>query len=376
MPESSVRRIEYIDNLRVFLTALVVCHHQAIAFGAPGGWYYVVAAPKDIPSLAIMTLFVAVNQAFFMGLFFFMSAYFTRMSLARKSMPGFVRDRLMRLAIPLMVYYFILNPSVVYLAQLFYGRIQPGYLRFMADNLPPSVGWGPMWFVFSLIIFTFVYLIIRSIASGAGRPRNLPLPGNQKVFAFVILIAAITFCVRLVCPLDTALFGLTIGYFPLYICMFAFGIWAHKYRWLDALDSAQADRWFWAAIALILVLPAIVFLGGGFEGKGDLFRGGFAWQACAYAAWEPVVCIGITMKLLVVFRKRFNSMNAYAKGLSKSAYTVYIVHPFFVVVATMLAKDLPLPPLALVLIVCPIVLIAVFACSDVIRQAPLLNKIL
>ena len=126
VPESSVRRIEYIDNLRVFLTALVVCHHQAIAFGAPGGWYYVVAAPKDIPSLAIMTLFVAVNQAFFMGLFFFMSAYFTRMSLARKSMPGFVRDRLMRLAIPLMVYYFILNPSVVYLAQLFYGRIQPG----------------------------------------------------------------------------------------------------------------------------------------------------------------------------------------------------------------------------------------------------------
>jgi len=30
-----------IDRIRIFLTALVIFHHSAIAFGAAGGWYYV-----------------------------------------------------------------------------------------------------------------------------------------------------------------------------------------------------------------------------------------------------------------------------------------------------------------------------------------------
>ncbi|MEO1258629.1 MAG: hypothetical protein AAFZ15_07520 [Bacteroidota bacterium] len=32
--------IFYIDNLRIFLTALVVLHHLAITYGAPGDWFY------------------------------------------------------------------------------------------------------------------------------------------------------------------------------------------------------------------------------------------------------------------------------------------------------------------------------------------------
>ena len=38
-------RLLYIDNLRIVLTALVVLHHLAIQYGAPGITYYVERGP-------------------------------------------------------------------------------------------------------------------------------------------------------------------------------------------------------------------------------------------------------------------------------------------------------------------------------------------
>ena len=34
------KKIYYLDNLKVLLTALVVMHHSFVTYGAPGGWYY------------------------------------------------------------------------------------------------------------------------------------------------------------------------------------------------------------------------------------------------------------------------------------------------------------------------------------------------
>ena len=65
-----MKRAYYIDRLRVVLTALVVLHHTAITYGAPGGWYY-----RELPTTLSLTgvlliLFVSINQAYFMGFFF------------------------------------------------------------------------------------------------------------------------------------------------------------------------------------------------------------------------------------------------------------------------------------------------------------------
>ncbi len=177
-------------------------------------------------------------------------------------------------------------------------------------------------------------------------------------------------------PVGREFIGLQLGYFPMYICMFAFGIPAQQSSWLDQLERRQVNLWFGMAVTAILLLPGIVLLGGAFSGNADKFPGGLSWQAYVYSAWEPFLCIGISMKLLLLFRGRLNRANTLTARLSKSSYTVYILHPFFVVVATRLARDLPLPPLVIVLLICPLVLVIAFACSNLIRQAPLLNKVL
>jgi glucan biosynthesis protein C len=77
-------RLLYIDNLRILLTILVIMHHFAIGYGAPGGFYYSENGPMSDVSEILLTLFVAINQAFFMGFFFMISSYFSPGSIDRK----------------------------------------------------------------------------------------------------------------------------------------------------------------------------------------------------------------------------------------------------------------------------------------------------
>src|ERR1700748_1193057 len=107
-------KIYYIDNLKILLTVLVILHHTFITFGAPGGWYYT-QKTTHMGALIPMTMFVAINQAFFMGFFFFMSAYFIQPSYKRKGAGRFVGDRLLRLGVPLLFYSFIFSPFITYL---------------------------------------------------------------------------------------------------------------------------------------------------------------------------------------------------------------------------------------------------------------------
>ena len=75
-PPPVKNKIQYIDNLRVLLTVLVILHHTAICYGAPGGWYYR-QPTQNTGALIALTLFVATNQAFFIGLFLFLYALFS-----------------------------------------------------------------------------------------------------------------------------------------------------------------------------------------------------------------------------------------------------------------------------------------------------------
>src|SRR5436190_23977781 len=96
--------IDYIDNLRVLLTVLVILHHTCITYGAPGGWYFYDKTSNETVLIA-MTWFVATNQSFFMGFFFFLAALFTESSYIRKGAVQFLLDRLKRLGLPLLFYF-------------------------------------------------------------------------------------------------------------------------------------------------------------------------------------------------------------------------------------------------------------------------------
>lgn len=374
--DTTTRRAD-LDNLRTFLTVLVICHHAAIALGAAGGWYYVIPPPPGSLAPLPLTMFTGVNQAFFMSLFFAISAYFTPPAYAARSAGRFLRDRGLRLGLPLLVFFFVLNPVVVYLAQRFEGRATEGFGAFLSANVPAAFGTGPLWFVLALLLFTTGYAGLRALRERSARPPGShPFPGDGRILGFVLAIGAIAFGVRLDFPVGWAVLGLQLGYFPLYIAFFVFGLRARESGWLESLDARRARRWFAVALVAILLLPALIVLGGGLSGRADAFRGGFTWQALAYAFWEPLLCVGISWRLVVLFRARFARQTPLSARMARNAYTAYILHPLFVVPMTALLAELPGGPLVHFVLLCPLSVVSCFAVSDLVRRLPGLRQIL
>ena len=71
-----MKRIYFLDLIRVFLAIMVFCHHSAISFGALGDWYYLSRDSVSGITQVLLSVNMGVDQAYFMSLFFFISAYF------------------------------------------------------------------------------------------------------------------------------------------------------------------------------------------------------------------------------------------------------------------------------------------------------------
>ena len=69
-------RLFHLDNLRIYLTILVILHHTAISYGGAGDWTIIDPSVDDISPI-FLTLFTAVNQSYFMSAFFLLAGYFT-----------------------------------------------------------------------------------------------------------------------------------------------------------------------------------------------------------------------------------------------------------------------------------------------------------
>lgn len=365
-------RLLYLDNLRTFLTALVICHHAAIAAGASGRWYYALPAPPDSPSALLLTVFTGVNQAFFMSLFFAIAAYVTPASYDAKGARAFLRDRFARLGLPLLAYVFVLNPILWWLIVRLRDGGGGGLVAFVTRDYPRLLGPGPLWFVLSLLIFGSAYAAIRV---AAGRAREVigthPFPSDGAILRFVVAIGLGAFAVRFVFPTGWDVAGLQLGYFPLYVAFFTFGIWAHGNAWLARIDRSFVARWGRRARWSMPLLLAIPLVGG----VGQV-NGGPHLAALLYALWEPWICVGMSAWLLLLFRERWTAQGPLARRMSRSAYTAYIVHPFFVVAGTALAAQMPAEPLLRFVVLCAVAVPATFAVADAIRRLPGLSRIL
>ena len=107
---NAISRLLFVDNWRLALVILMVVHHMAVIYGAGTPFYYLEPPWKDPWAFLTLLIFVLVNQSWFMGAFFLISGYFTPQSFDRKGAGSFLKDRLLRLGIPLVIFIFVLNP--------------------------------------------------------------------------------------------------------------------------------------------------------------------------------------------------------------------------------------------------------------------------
>ena len=377
-------RLYFVDNLRILLISLVVLHHTAITYGHTGGWYYYEGQPDELTSI-VFALFTTVNQAFFMGFFFMISAYFTPGSYDRKGGGLFLKDRFLRLGIPLLFFIVIIEPLLQYVLAVnvrgFTGSLWQFLARYFEGQYLEnfSLATGPLWFVETLLIFAVIYALWRlwvkpEVPVPPQRDGNVP--GNMTIALFALALGVVSFVVRIWWPTgrNFELLNLQPGFFPQYIALFILGLMAYRRNWFMGLSEAKGKLWRNISIATAVLLP-VMFIVGGAEGPVP-FMGGLHWQALALAIWEQFLCVGMIMTLLVWFRRRFNHQGSLAKKMSASAYTVFIIHAPVIVLVTLALQGISLHPLIKFPLVALIIVPLCFWLANYIRKLPLARNIL
>jgi hypothetical protein len=361
-------RTYFIDRLRVVLTALVILHHTAITYGGSGGWFYREVSDGGTPTSLLLTVFCAVNQSFFMGMFFLLAGYFTPASVARKGVGHFLRERLVRLGIPLLVFGFVLGPLAVALAGVPQGgRIGERWLALLSQG---TFVIGPLWFAWALLLFALAFVAWRR-----ARPEPVAEPGRPLPSSFAWLLAALAvgaaaLGVRQFVPVGENVLGLQLGYFASYAFLFALGCVASRYRWLERVERRQAMHWAWATLFAIPLLFVAAAFSGALDGKPVNFNGGLGLPAVIYAFWEPFVAWGVIASLLVLFRDRFNAPSSVWQGWGAQAYGAFIVHAPIVVGLSIALAGWAVAPALKFVVVAAGALVASFAAAAVLRSLP------
>jgi len=330
-------RTDFLDRIRVTLTALVILHHAAIMFGASGGWYLIYPTTHVAERLPL-TIFVSVNQAFFMGFFFLLSGYFSAMSYERKGTARFARDRLLRLGIPLLVYGFVLGPLTVALAATREG--EPFFATWAALTARLYFNIGPLWFALALLIFSAAYLLWRQLSGSTGLGNWSP--SHRTLLLAALVTGAGAFLLRLVMPVGQDIWGLQIGYFASYTVLFAGGCAMAGSRWLERVGPEQANRWrlmAWIVAPLLFVYGIVLSL---VQGKPFDTEGGWTLPALAYAFWEPFVAWGIILAMLARFRREEHASPRWQPWAAQ-AYAAYILHPPVLTAIGLATATLPMP---------------------------------
>lgn len=265
---------------------------------------------------------------------------------------------------PLMLFSLIVNPLLIYF--IYCGELS---MHYFLDR----IYWGPLWFVFTLLVFELVYAVYWKFCHVKISQLFQSKPSMPAMLAFCVLCGTIAFAVRMVCPIGTEVFGLQLGCFSLYVAMYFVGILAGLNGWIDSVSRGMFAVWSAIVLIMIVLLP-IVFIGN--VEQLDQFSGGYNCLALFYAFWEPFMFVGMTIILLKIFKYLFNGESSFVKAAARSSFAAYFIHAVIVVCCTLAAERLS-PEYAFLQFGVVVVtsVIGSFAAGALLQKMPLLSRV-
>ena len=331
-------RIGYVDAVRVILILLVVAHHSVES--------YVTAHPPEIPlpdpPLARGAVFLWVNAAFFMGLFFFLAGYFTPGAFDRKGTATFLADRGLRLGVPLVLgtvlfvplagwSHIALDPTLppvsywTYLTQDFLRHgAEPGW--WPARERWPAFNFGHLWFLEHLLVYALLYAALSAIVPPDSGRRWREPPSHLAIATYAVLLAAATFTIRVWYPQDRwiAFLGfiqMEPAHLPQYASLFVIGLFAGPRRWLETIPIRRGL--IWLAIGAALAIFVYVRTGTGTIAGASSADFSRRWVICTY---EAFLCVGMCIGLPVLSRELALGAGRVWQAFASNVFAIYVFH--------------------------------------------------
>ncbi|SBO43366.1 acyltransferase family protein [Cyanobium sp. NIES-981] len=149
-----------LDWLRLLAVLLLIPFHAAAVFyeGELGRFYV-----ADAQSSAGLSVFIAFVHQWHMPLFFFLAGAASWYSLQTRSAVEYLRQRLRRLLLPLLIGIPLLVPPQVYIHALQAGQVKGSFLQFYPhffDGIRPAghFEWAHLWFLAYLLVISIACL--------------------------------------------------------------------------------------------------------------------------------------------------------------------------------------------------------------------------
>ena len=386
VPAPSRVRLYFVDYLRAGIVPHVILHHTAITYGGTGSFYFTEPATDPLAGL-LLSLLTNFDQAWFMGAFFLLSAYFTPGSLERKGVKQFLKDRLIRLFIPLAVFFFVLSPLTVYFAYYHMTAaqlVQNGITPPMGLNLTfisQTVGTGPLWFVELLLIFELGYVLWHVVAARSRETsgEDRPFPSARKVGALILVLALSAYLWRIAVPLNAQVLGFpSLFDLPQYLGLFIVGLAAAHGGWLAKMPDAVAKRFIMIALVASATLFPLSIVGTVVSslGWGSLIGYG-SLSSAAYALWDSAFAVGMTMFAVSYFRRHFNAPGRFWRFASATFYGAYVLQATVIVTVTaLLLYPVHLESLLMFAMAAIIIVPSTWGLAYVVRRLRVVDRVL
>lgn len=300
-----------------------------------------------------------------MGLFFLISGYFVPAAVERKGIHNFVRDRLIRLGLPLLAFTLFLRPIADFWSWQTSDEALPYPLHYLVTIDP-----GPTWFLEVLLVFSLAYAGYRTARP---RPSLRSVPEGPlrwgtaagTVCALTVISAVLMALWRQIVPDGTfwPIVGLpTPAFLPQYALMFAAGILAARRRWLERMPGSLAVLGgilsvFAMGLLQLAMSPDPVISG---------IAGGVAMA---------VLGVGLSLVALVLFRRFAPGTGSIRRFLSANAFAVYVIHPVALVALALILRGLDTPALLKFAVLLSLSAPTCWLLAALIRRIPSVRKI-
>jgi glucan biosynthesis protein C len=344
-------RLHGLDALRGGALLLGVVLHAALAYFPTPVWLVTDAATSPIAAV----LFFAIH-VFRMATLFLLAGLFAHLMLQRRGTAGFIRDRLLRIAGPLLAFWWPVLAAIVAVI-VWNAWIQTGGQ--LPSEAPPGPAFTPddfplthLWFLWVLLLFYAGLLLVRLPLSRWDRNGAWTRRGERLVGALIgpwgPIVLAVPLAVALYAtPNWIVFFGIPTpdqALIPNRAALTGFGVafgfgflLARRREWLAAI----ATRWpLYLAVAATAITTALLLAGG----PGPRLAPLTAPVAKATAAAVYALAVYASTFAAVALALRFAAgHSALRRYLADAAYWIYIVHLPLVMAGQVLVQGLAWP---------------------------------
>jgi glucans biosynthesis protein C len=362
----SRRRVGWVDNLRVAVIAGVIVVHTATGYVIDlAGWYY--DDERDVSSVwsAVLMVPAVLGALFLLGPLFFVAGWFSARALARRGPGAFVRSRLLRLGVPLVLFVVVLQPLTDYLGNI---RDEAGSFAFYLERTEV----GAMWFVAALLAFSVAYALLRRAHPHTRRTE----PGGRLIVLAALASAVSSFLVWQVWPLtEEAVLNLKFAEWPQGAVLFALGVLAAEAGWVDDLPPlSRVRRLGWTALTGVVAFLALVAFGVS-SGADDLGPS-VGWPTMATAVLSGLVAVTGTVWFVVWFATRWRDHGPLVGAAARGSYATYVLHSLLVTLLMLAFAPLALSAWPKFLLVAVVAVPACFAIGYGVTRLPGTSRVL